>query len=160
MSKPFALYLVVAACMTAMSIPIAATQAQELSGSPGLVDAEAAIDACLAHRRDGKLPPLAVAVVDGRGQLVALKREDGALPVTAEVAILKARTAQRTGLPSSAFRSGSEADATLRDTLLQLQLTAMPGGVPLPRASGGVGVSGATPEDDEACALRAVARDG
>lgn len=158
--------LLLAAAGTATAAPAAgesraaesaAAEAAASSGAaPSLAAALTAMDACFAHGKAQGWPPLAIAVLDGRGEMLAFKRQDGGLPVTAEVAILKARTAHRTGLPSGALAAGAEADATLRDILLKLELTAMPGGVPLGDGGGAVGVSGASPQDDEACARIAV----
>lgn len=97
---------------------------------------------------------VSVAVVDAHGCDVAFERGDGATWFTPEVARTKARTAV-------AFGATSESLATMRGQYPELfalvgeQLvhrpTTLPGGVPLLEGGevlGGIGVSGARPDDD------------
>ena len=52
-------------------------QLHPLQTSLSLAQAAAILDECLAVRQKESLLPLAVAVLDAGGQLVAFKREDG-----------------------------------------------------------------------------------
>lgn len=136
---------------TAMAPPVQATT---------LGDAERMIASCLDYAAGQKLTPLSVSVIDASGTLVAFKRQNGASTASAEVALLKARTATRLNAPTAVLGPVAASDAPTRDTFLILQMTTIAGGVPLTgadgRAIGAVGVSGAAPEQDAECARRAV----
>jgi len=101
---------------------------------------------------------LSVAVVDASGVLRAFNRDDGAMPASAEVAIGKAASAVYFARPSGALEdvvARRPAFATIPDRIM------MRGGLPLlidGVIAGAVGVSGATPEQDEAVAEAALAR--
>lgn len=121
--------------------------------------AERMIAQCLQHADQQKLPPLSVGVVDASGTLVAFKRQAGASTATAEAALLKARTALRLNAPTVLLGPALAGDAATRDTFLILQLTTLPGGVPIADAGGAavgaVGVSGGSADQDAECAKRA-----
>lgn len=123
-------------------------------------DAERMIAQCLEYAAAQKLPPLSVGVVDAAGTLVAFKRQPGASAATADAALLKARTAARLNAPTALLAEAAAADAPTRDTFLILQMTTIPGGVPFADAgaqlAGAVGVSGSAPDQDAACAQRAI----
>lgn len=125
-----------------------------------LGDAERMIESCLDYAASQKLTPLSVSVIDASGALVAFQRQDGASSASAEVALLKARTAARLNAPTALLGPVAASDAPTRDTFLMLQMTTIAGGVPFTaadgRAIGAVGVSGAAPEQDAECARRAV----
>jgi len=129
---------------------------QESSMSEG---APRMIEACVAYAAERKLPPLSVAVVDETGSLVNFTRQSGGAGLTVDAAILKARTALQARAPTSDL-TADMSDATARDIYLLLHVTTMPGGVPLMRQDGSlrgaVGVSGAQPDQDAACAAAAV----
>jgi glc operon protein GlcG len=119
-------------------------------------EAHRMIERCLEYAADNKLSPLSVAVVDESGTPIEFKRQNGAPALTADAALLKARTAVRAHLATSALVTQSAAE---RDLLLLLQLTELPGGIPINRNGafvGAVGVSGEAPEKDAACAQHAV----
>jgi uncharacterized protein GlcG (DUF336 family) len=114
---------------------------------------------CFASSRARAWPPFTIAVVDAGGALVLLRRQDGASSVTADAALLKARTAMRFGAPTEALVAMSQ-DSPSRDLMLMLQLTDDPGGMPLKsggRIIGAVGVSGGAAEQDVGCATLAAA---
>jgi glc operon protein GlcG len=118
------------------------------------------IERCAAYAAQNKLGPLSIAVVDESGTLLAFTRQKGASPVSAEVAMLKAKSAARVGAPTAVLADVAKQDQAARDTYSLLQLVAMPGGWPFADADGtvrgAVGVSGALPKDDSACAQHAV----
>ncbi len=99
---------------------------------------------------------VAVAVVDAGGVLQAFAREDGAMPASAEIAIGKASSAIHFARPSGALEdvvAKRPAFASIPDRIL------MRGGLPViidGRIAGAVGVSGATPDQDEAVAAAAL----
>jgi uncharacterized protein GlcG (DUF336 family) len=95
-----------------------------------------------------------IAVCDAAGRLVLLQRDDGALPISVDLAPAKARTAALVGVPSGALEKAINSG--------QSALTAMPGcvclggGLPVRHGGvllGGIAVSGApSGEQDEALA--------
>ena len=66
----------------------------------------------------------------------------------------------RLNAPTALLAEAAAADAPTRDTFLILQMTTIAGGVPFADANaqpaGAVGVSGSAPEQDAACAARAI----
>jgi uncharacterized protein GlcG (DUF336 family) len=116
--------------------------------------ADSMAERCFAGSHANSWPPFTIAVVDTGGALLLLRREDGASPVTADAALLKARTAARSGAPTQALVAMSQ-DSPTRDLLLLLQLTDDPGGIPIKaggRVIGAIGVSGGSAEQDVGCA--------
>lgn len=122
------------------------------------------IDAALAHARTQGLAPMTVAVLDAGGHLVAFQREDGAGILRPQIAIGKAWGALGMGAGS---RHLAQRAATHPAFVMALSAAsegrAIPvaGGVLIRDASGrvlaAVGISGASPDEDEACALKGIA---
>lgn len=109
---------------------------------------------CLERSKSKGWPPFSIAIVDSSGALVLFHREDGAGAVTADAAILKARTSARAGIATRDMGAMS-GDQPTRDLFILLQLTDDPGGVPVLRSGrvvGAVGVSGGSAEQDTGCA--------
>src|SRR5262249_54435091 len=67
----------------------------------GRPQAQRMISSCESYAAQNKLTPLSIAVVDESGTLVAFTRQKGASPVSAEVAMMKAKSAARVGAPTS-----------------------------------------------------------
>merc|ERR1712039_1158781 len=90
-----------------------------------------------------------VAVVDAGGHPIALHRMDGAMPVSAEVALGKARSAVLFARETKLLEAGSNVkDGAARTALLSAGHVLMEGGVPILRNGkivGAVGVSGVKP---------------
>lgn len=82
--------------------------------------AQAALDAAEAEAM-GLGRRLTIAVVDRAGDLLALRRMDGAVPVSIDSAILKARTVIRTGVASKVIQDMLDGGA--------FSIMAMPGTV-------------------------------
>lgn len=114
-----------------------------------------AANACFNFAKQHAMPPMSVAVVDAHGAVIAFEAQAGAARIAREVAVLKAASASRSGLSTSALRAEQEHDPEARDLFILLTFTTIPGGVPI--SSGGIGVSGSVAELDEQCA-RAAAR--
>lgn len=146
-----------ATALLAGSMIVAPAQA---GGDSALREGERMIQRCLDHASSQKITPLSVAVVDASGTLVTFKRQDGASAATAEAAMLKARTALRLNAPTAVLGEVAAADAPTRDAFLIMQMTTLPGGVPLTgkdgTVAGAVGVSGGSAEQDAECAQQAV----
>ena len=89
-----------------------------------------------------------IAVVDDGGHLLSLSRGDGAAPVTAEIAMMKAHGA------AVARRSTKMAEDRIatRPALVKMPVLPVQGGVPIMHQGecvGGVGVSGVQSHEDE-----------
>ena len=97
-----------------------------------------------------------VAVVDVYGNLMAFQRMNGAFLHSITIAEDKAYTALSFGLPISDWRNIFEQNPELKDGLIHRpRFVTLAGGIPIEEGGaviGGVGVSGASEEQDEACA--------
>ena len=116
-----------------------------------LDDARCIISACYKFVNGKNYPPVAVAVCDDGGHLIAMERAPGVPPVSANIAINKARTA---ALGRRASRIYEEQINDGRQALLSAPDIAglMTGGVPIILANtcvGAVGVSNLKPDQDE-----------
>ena len=125
--------------------------------SLGLADARIAVAAALNGARANETP-LAVAVVDGHGQMVYLVRRDGAAAIDVRAAERKAYTAAYIGRDTSMWRLQITHDGRTVADWANPNLTTIHGGWTLRRAGqviGGIGVSGSGNEDrDEQLALK------
>ncbi len=96
---------------------------------------------------------IAVAVVDQGGNLKYFHRMDGTSQITVELARLKAETSARMPMATADL---AELAKTMPGVELMPGVTVTPGGLPILTGDdshlGGVGVSGATGEQDIACA--------
>jgi len=102
-----------------------------------------------------------VAVVDAGGNLAAFLRMPGAPLHSIDIAIDKAYTAASFGRPTSAWTDAlASAPAAVRSGLpLRPRMVCFGGGLPLRyegRLIGGIGVSGGSDTQDEACARAAL----
>lgn len=125
------------------------------------------IDAALAAAAEKKLKPLAICILDARGCTKASVAQDGTSLLRAEIAHGKAYGALALGMGSRAIFTRAQEQAYFIDavnTLAQGRVVPVPGGVLLHNASGGllgaVGISGDTSDNDEICALAAIAAVG
>jgi uncharacterized protein GlcG (DUF336 family) len=128
-----------------------------------LAHATIIVDRALAEGRSLGLPPLTVAVLDGSGCLVSFKREDGSSLLRPEIAQAKAWGALGMGIGSRALAQRASAQPAFISAVNALaggRLIPVPGGV-LIRSSGraiigAVGITGATSDQDEACAVAGI----
>lgn len=116
--------------------------------------AEATLAACKAKGFN-----TAAAVVDRAGQVIVLLRDEAATTQMLEMSRRKAYTARMFRVPTSEFqkRTLDPAFAAQRDIA---DILALGGGVPIQIGAetiGGVGSSGSSQEQDEACAKAGVA---
>ena len=104
------------------------------------------------------------AVTDASGVLAAFLRMPGAFLHSIDIAIDKAYTAAGFGFPTSAWMGAIGHDDALRTGLpLRPRLVVLGGGLPIVEAGqriGGIGVSGGSAEQDEACARAGLAAIG
>ena len=129
----------------------------------GLANAAAIVDAALNEGRRLNLAPLAVAVLDAGGHLVAFKREDGAGIVRFDIAFAKAWGSLGMGFGSRELTERAAKSPTFIAVLSTVsggRMAPSPGGVLIldadRRVIGAVGVSGDVGDSDEACAVAGV----
>jgi uncharacterized protein GlcG (DUF336 family) len=122
------------------------------------------LDTALAKSVELKLKPLAIAVLDPRGCLVAFAAQDGTSLLRGDVARGKAYGALALGIGSRAIFKRAQEQAFFVDavnTLAQGAIVPVPGGVLIRDAAGtlvgAVGISGDTSDNDEICALAGIA---
>ncbi|MCB8748074.1 heme-binding protein [Rhodoferax sp. U2-2l] len=106
-----------------------------------------------------------VAVVDVGGNLAAFLRMPGAFLHSIDIAIDKAYTAASFGLPTSQWHAALQqhSDAVREGIVRRPRFVAFGGGLPIVEAGqrvGGIGVSGGSEEQDEACAQAGLAAIG
>ncbi|MFH1138242.1 MAG: heme-binding protein [Pseudomonadota bacterium] len=107
--------------------------------------------------------PMVIAVVDAGANLVALQRMDDALLASVEIAADKAYTAVALKMPTAQLAQPSQPGQPLfgLNAVSGGRIIIFGGGIPLKkdgRIIGGVGVSGGSVEDDQACAQAGVDR--
>lgn len=132
------------------------------SGLPcvALDDADWLVTTALAVGAERGFPPLAVAVIDVAGEVIALRRSDGGMPLTSRMAVAKARTAL------IALKSSGQIDlpAEITDSIRELyggDFVPRAGGILLTRGEGilgAIGASGALATEDEEAVITAVDR--
>ncbi len=124
-----------------------------------LADAQAAITSTRAAARDHGAAPLAIIVLDAGAHPVAFAREDGASLFRLDIARAKAAGALGMGADSGVLAERAKANPLFFTSVAvatggALALSA--GGILLRDAAGivigAIGVSGDTPDIDEACA--------
>ncbi|MEM6438821.1 MAG: heme-binding protein [Pseudomonadota bacterium] len=125
--------------------------------------AERILAGAFAKASEAGLKPIAVAVLDAGGRLVAFCRQDGAAPGRYEIARGKAYGAVMLGMPGSAQMARAEAQAyfiAAANGAFDGGLIPVPGGVLVKDASGtvigAVGISGDASENDEAAAVAGI----
>lgn len=132
-----------------------------------LTQANTIAAAALAEARRLQLAPLAVAVLDAGGHLVAYQREDGAGIVRFDIAYGKAWGSLGMGFGTRELAdraTKSPTFVTILASVSQGRMVPSPGGVLILDARGAVigavGVSGDVGDKDEACALAGIAAAG
>ena len=125
--------------------------------------AATAVRAAVAHA-EGLGLRINAAVTDASGVLAAFLRMPGAFLHSVDIAIDKAYTAASFGLPTQAWRGVIGQDDALRIGLpLRPRMVVFGGGLPIVEDGeliGGIGVSGGSAEQDEACARAGLAAIG
>lgn len=125
--------------------------------------ASTAVRAAVAHAETLGLR-INAAVTDASGVLAAFLRMPGAFLHSVDIAIDKAYTAASFGLPTQAWMGVIGQDDALRIGLpLRARMVIFGGGLPIVEDGeliGGIGVSGGSAEQDEACARAGLAAIG
>ena len=132
-----------------------------------LDQANTIIAAAFAHGASLKLAPLAVAVLDPGGHVIALQRQDKASTLRPQIAAGKAGGALGLGVNSRKIGEMAAERPTFIATLGAIAphgIVPAAGGVIVVDAAGAplgaVGVTGDTSDNDEACALAGIAAAG
>jgi uncharacterized protein GlcG (DUF336 family) len=119
-------------------------------------DLQKAMAACKAEAEKNKWK-VSIAIVDDGGYLLSFERMDGVAPVTAEVAIGKARTAATTRRPSKFFEERVKERPAFANFPAGILIQ---GGLPIlarGECVGAIGVSGVASHEDEQIAQAGVA---
>lgn len=132
-----------------------------------LSDATIIIDAALAEARSRSLAPLAVAVLDAGGHLIAYQREDGAGIVRFDIAYGKAWGSLGMGFGTRELTeraAKNPAFITVLATVSGGRMVPSPGGVLVVNKEGivigAVGISGDIGDNDEICAIVGIEKAG
>ena len=138
-------------------------QLHAVQTSLSLALADAILNECLAVRQKEGLLPLAVAVLDAGGQLVAFQREDGCGILRYDIAFGKAWAALGMGMSTRLIRDRLANRPAFQGALSAAadgRFIPVPGGVLILNAQsaviGAVGVSGDASDRDEFCAIHAI----
>lgn len=131
--------------------------------SLALACAASIVDEAIATRMREGLLPLAIAVLDAGGNLVAFKREDGSGVLRFDIAVGKAAAALGLGMSSRLIRDRMAARPAFQSALAAAadgRFIPVPGGVLILDAAGtaigAVGISGDASDKDEYCAIMAI----
>ena len=121
------------------------------------------VDEALAQARQRQFAPLAVAVLDAGGHLVAYKRGDGAGIVRFDIAFGKAWGSLGMGFGSRELTARAEKSPTFIGVLATVsggRMVPSPGGVLIADGNGevvgAVGISGDIGGNDEICAIAGI----
>ena len=140
-----------------------AEQLRPVQSSLPLAAAARIVDTALALRVKEGLLPLAVAVLDSGGNLVAFKREDGCGVLRFDIAVGKAWAALGMGMSTRLIRDRLSSRPAFQGALAAAsggRFVPVPGGVLILDAAGGaigaVGISGDASDKDEYCAIEAI----
>jgi uncharacterized protein GlcG (DUF336 family) len=132
-----------------------------------LSDATIIIDAALAEARSRAFAPLAVAVLDAGGHLIAYKREDGAGIIRFDIAYGKAWGSLGMGFGTRELTeraAKNPAFITVLATVSGGRMVPSPGGVLVVNEDGivigAVGISGDIGDNDEICAIVGIEKAG
>jgi len=132
---------------------------RDVVSSLTLESASTIVDGALRAARAENLLPLAVAVLDSGGHLVAFKREDGCGLLRVEIAQGKARGALGMGIPSRTIAQRLSNRPNFVTAVVAAsggEFVPVPGGVLILDTRGAVGISGDTSDKDEYCAIQGV----
>jgi uncharacterized protein GlcG (DUF336 family) len=132
-----------------------------------LTTARIILDAALAKATELNFKPLAIAVLDPRGCLVAFAAQDGTSLLRDQVARAKGNGALALGIGSRAIFKRAQEQPYFIDavtTLARGAVIPLPGGVLVRDTSGkllgAVGISGDTSDNDEICAIAGITAAG
>ena len=130
---------------------------------PGLTlgDADWLVQTALEVGAERGFPPLAVAVVDVTGEVIALRRSDGGRPMTSRIAVAKARSALAFLGPSGGLEKVPPGIVAAMQAAYGGDFVPRAGGVLVTDGDviiGAAGASGAQSDEDEEAVQTAVER--
>lgn len=145
----------------AMVCPMAASADELLTRKAlSLSAAEMMASACAAAQNTGGWSPVAISILDSGGNLVLFHRQDGAALGASKISQVKAESAANFARPTRAWgerafgKDGEPAEGPA--VAFVPGIAPFTGGLPIVTAEGehlgGIGVSGATGDQDEQCA--------
>lgn len=158
-------FIIAALALTSIVFGSSQSLALEMKATLNLETAQIMAKACLAHQEEKKYAPINVVIVDDGGNTILVNRQDGACKACEAIAASKARTAALFNNTTRNFETlsyGAAKDgngAELPGIALVPGLVAFPGGLPIHVGNvpvGGIGVSGASGDEDEQCAYAAL----
>ena len=126
-----------------------------------LVEAKIAVEAAIQEASKKPDRPMAVAVVDDRGELICLERMDEAQKLYGDMAYRKANTAAQFRRDTRELQERLKTIGYSLSDGFGAPYTVVPGGLPIakegtppfsPEVYGGIGASGRTADEDEAIA--------
>ena len=120
----------------------------------GLSQAQAAMAAILGVTLRDPDHPVAIAIADDRGSLVAFTRMDSCPPLPLSLAVKKAYTSAVVGVDTHAWRERLKGYDLRTEELQDPDLVAYQGGIVILQSGtgavlGGIGISGRSSEEDE-----------
>jgi uncharacterized protein GlcG (DUF336 family) len=128
--------------------------------------AEAIVDGALAEATKARMKPLSVVVLDAGGHMVAMKRQDKATFLRADIARAKAWTALALDSSSRNLAEIAEGRPHFAGALSDIsggRMAPSAGGVLIKKGEeilGAVGCSGCTPDNDEKASLAGITAAG
>jgi uncharacterized protein GlcG (DUF336 family) len=130
---------------------------------PGLTldDADRLVEAALDAGAERGFAPLAVVVIDVTGEVIALRRSDGARPMASRIAVAKARSALVSLQPSGQLEKVPPGITAALQAAYGGDFVPRAGGLPVTDGGvvvGAAGASGAASEEDEEAVRTAIER--
>ena len=112
---------------------------------------------CEARQIEIKHPPVSIAIFDQGGNLVLFHRMMGSSLGAVAVALEKGKTAANFPVSTKQWEAATYGDKGSPGIAFLPNITTIAGGIPIVSAQGvhlgGIGVSGSSSDDDEACAM-------
>lgn len=156
-----AAFFVAVASLTLLVSNTRAAQDQEvtpLQSQPvlSLAIAQLMARACQEKQRQQKKPAVSIAIYDQGANLLLFHRMQAASLGSAEVAMEKGKSSAHFPVPTRLWHKASYGQQGSPGINLLPNITAIAGGLPIKTSTGkhlgGIGVSGSSADDDEACA--------
>jgi uncharacterized protein GlcG (DUF336 family) len=151
----------VVAVVWVLSSNVSHAQGVVMQKNISLAMAKAIAEATIAECQSKGFNNTSAAVVDRAGQLMVVLRSESASIQTVEMARRKAYTARMFRTSTNEFQKRTAADPTLLPQRDVADILALGGGMPIQIGNeviGGVGSSGSSQTQDEACAKAGIAK--
>ena len=143
-----------------MSFPVNIAAAEPLLSARSVLTlniAKKIADACETRQIQGKRPPVSIAIFDQGADLILFHRMPGASLGATAVAMDKGKSAANFPVSTRQWAAVAHGEQGALGIAFLPNITTVVGGVPVITSDGvhlgGIGVSGSSGDDDEACAL-------